>query len=105
MEDSLKRLLDAEVKAEALIDGANAQKEAMLRQAIEDVRQAERRFEERIPEIQSSFETKAQSRAEQAVAALERRYHEREGQLGALAAARHDEAVEAAFALLIDRER
>ncbi|HEX6828044.1 MAG TPA: hypothetical protein VF104_03595 [Burkholderiales bacterium] len=105
MEDVLKRLLEAEARAEALVAEATAKREQIVRQATEEVRAAELRFEERIPEIQHSFASKAQERAEQAVAELKRRYEERHKSLLALAERQADEAMNAALAIILDAEK
>lgn len=105
MEDVLKRLLEAEARAEAMVAGATAKREQIIRQATEEARAAELRFEQRIPEIQGSFASKAQERAEQAIAELKRRYEERHKSLRALAERQSQEAVNAAVAILLDAER
>jgi len=105
MEDVLKRLLEAEARAEAMVAEATAKRERIIRQATEEARAAELRFEQRIPEIQGSFAGKAQERAEQAIAELKRRYEERHKGLRALAERQAPEAVNAAVAILLDAER
>lgn len=102
MEEILKRLLDAEAKAEEIVNIANAKRERMISQALEDGRAAEARFEARIPEIQASFADKAEERASQAVAELKRRYEERHKYLRELAEAHEREALDAAIALILD---
>lgn len=102
MEDVLKRLLEAEARAEALVAEAGAKREQVIRQATEEARAAELRFEQRIPEIQGSFSGKAAERAEQAVAELKRRYDERHKTLRAAAERQAQEAVNAAVAILVD---
>lgn len=105
VEDALKRLLQAELDAEALVDQANEERERLIRQALEDARMAEQRFEARIPELQASFLQKADERSGQAIAELVRRYHERAQELRALARDREAEAITAAAALVLDPER
>ena len=105
MEDELQRLLDTELQAEALVREADAKRERLIRQALEDARVAEQHFEARIPELRASFLEKAEERAQQAVAEQARRYEERRQQLRALAKEREEEAIGAAIALLIDPER
>lgn len=105
MEDVLKRLLEAEARAEGLVAEAARKREQIVRQATEETRAAELRFEERIPEIQGSFSGKAQERAEQAIAELKRRYEERQRSLRALAERQTGEAVNGALAILLDVEK
>lgn len=102
MEDELKRLLDAELRAETLVEDANRERERMIHQAREDAHAAEQRFEARLPELRNAFLGKAEERAAQAVAELTRRYEERREQLRAMARDHEREAVAAAIALLID---
>jgi V/A-type H+-transporting ATPase subunit G/H len=105
MENELKRLLDAELRAEALVEEANQERERLIRQALDDARVAEAHFEARIPELEASFVEKAQERAEQAIAELERRYAERREHLRQLAAEKEHDALDAALTLLLDPER
>jgi vacuolar-type H+-ATPase subunit H len=105
MEDVLKRLLEAETRAEAVVAEATARREQIIRQATEEARAAESRFEARIPEIQGAFSGKAEERAQQAIAELKRRYEERHKSLRALAERQTQEAVNAAVAILLDAEK
>lgn len=105
MEDVLKRLLEAEARAETIVADATAKRERIIKQATEEARAAELRFEERIPEIQGSFSGKAEERAQQAVAELKRRYEERQRNLRSLAEQQSKEAVNAALSILLDAEK
>lgn len=105
MEDVLKRLLEAEARAEAVVAEATAKRDQIIRQATEEVRAAELRFQERIPEIKGSFSGKAEERAQQAIAELKRRYDERHKSLRILAERQTREAVDAAVAILLDTEK
>lgn len=102
MEEILKRLLDAEAKAEEIVEAANGKREHVISQALENSRAAEARFEARIPEIQTSFSERAEERASQAVAELQRRYEERHRYLRELAETHEQEALEAAIAVILD---
>ena len=77
MEDTLKRLLEAERRAEAAVEEAKAERERMTREALEQAHHGEQRFQARVPEIHDAFVEKAKARAEQTVAELQRRYAER----------------------------
>jgi vacuolar-type H+-ATPase subunit H len=105
VEDVLKRLIDAELKAEAMVKQADAERERIVHQAVREARLAEERFEARVPELRRSFMQKAEQRAEQGVAELERRYGERHKQLRSSAQEREQEAIDAAVALLLDPKR
>ena len=97
MEDTLKRLLDAEVKAQAQVDEAQKQRDRLVSQAREEARNAERRFNKRIPGIQDSFRGKAEERARQSIAEMQRRYEERGARIKEAAEKATDTAVTAAM--------
>ena len=105
MEAILKRLLDAELKAQQLVDHANAERERILHQALADAQAAEERFSARIPTIHSSFIAQAEERATQTIGELNRRYEERRTQLQQMAEGRREDAMEAAMALVLDPQR
>lgn len=105
MDDTLKRLLDAEMKAEKIAQEAEQAQERIIQSAIRDARAEEERFTARIPDLHRSFISKAEERAEQTVAELKRRYEERHVQLRETAEQREQEALEAAFALFLDAGR
>ena len=102
MEKTLQRLLDAEMKAEQIHQKANEDRERILQDTLQEARTEEERFEARLPELHNSFLEKAQHRAEQTIAELKRRYDERHAQLRKYAESREEEALDAAFAVLID---
>jgi hypothetical protein len=102
MDDTLQRLLDAEMRAEKMAQQAEAERERVIQSALVEARSEEERFEARIPDLHRSFVEKAEARAEQTVAELKKRYDERHAQLRSLAEQREDEALEAAFAILVD---
>ncbi len=104
MDDTLQRLLDAEMRAERIARQAEAEREHIIQGALLEARAEEDRFETRIPELHAAFIEKAEARAEQTVAELKRRYDERHAKLRTLADEREDEALAAAFTLLIDVE-
>ena len=105
MDDTLSRLLDAEMRAEALASQAEAEQERIIQQALADTKADNDRFTARIPDLHRSFIAKAEERAEQTVAELRRRYDERHIQLRNQAEQREEDALEAAFQILIGPER
>jgi len=105
MADALQRLLEAEENAQALVRGADTERERIVHQALAEIRAAEARFEDRIPELRRSFTEKSEQQAKQEVAEIKRRYDERHAALRTLAEAREAEAVEEALAVLLDPER
>lgn len=102
MDDSLQRLLEAEARAQTLIDQANHERQRIVEDALAAVREAEARFEAGRADLRAPFLSEAQGRAEQVVAELSRKYGERQRTLRELAARHESEAVDAALALLLD---
>ena len=104
MDDTLQRLLDAEVRAEKLAQQAEAEQAQVIQGALNEARAEEERFTARIPDLHRSDIAKAQERADQTVAELKRRYDERHVQLRNQAEQREEEALAAAFQVLISPE-
>jgi len=102
MDDILKRLLDAEQQASETVEGAKAEREQIIRMALDEAHHSEQQFIARIPELHESFLTKAQDRAHHTVAELQRRSDERSRELRQMAEAHEQEAVEAALAILLN---
>ena len=102
MDNTLKRLIEAESRAEQLVEEAKLKREEVTRKALEEARHAEQRFTDRVPELYASFLEKAEARAEQTIHELQRRYDERNKALRALAETREQEAIEAALQRLLD---
>ncbi|MGB0721790.1 MAG: ATPase [Gammaproteobacteria bacterium] len=101
---SLKRLLDAEAHAAEMARQADVSRERQVQDAMDEARVEEQRFEARIPGIHESFVSKAEQRAETTIKELERRYHEHQEQVRQEAESRQADALEAAFALIIDAD-
>ncbi len=102
MADHLKRLLEAEARAQSLIDAANTERERMLNETLSAAREVEARFAAGRTALRAPYLKDAQSRAEQAVAELTRKYEERQRNLREMAARHEQEAVNAALNLLLD---
>ncbi len=102
MDDTLKRLLDVEMRAEQIARQADRDREQLIQSALMEARAEEERFEARTPELHASFVEKAESRATQTISELKRRYDERHTQLRDMAEEREEEALEAAFNLLLN---
>jgi vacuolar-type H+-ATPase subunit H len=105
MEDTLQRLLAAELRAEQIASQAELEQERLIQQALADAKAESDHFSARIPELQRSFIAKAEERADQNIAELHRRYDERHRQLRDQAEQQEDEALEAAFQVLLDPKR
>ncbi|MBW8370812.1 MAG: hypothetical protein K0M66_07545 [Thiobacillus sp.] len=102
MDDQLQRLLEAEARAQAVIQHASHERQRMIEDALASVRDAEARFEAGRAELSAPFLNEAKGRAEQAVAELARKYGERQRTLRDLASRHEAEAVDAALTLLLD---
>jgi len=102
MEDHLKRLLEAEARAQSLIDEASAERERMLDEALANARETEARFATGLDALREPYLKEAQSRAALATAELARKYDERQRNLREMAARHEQEAVDAALNLLLD---
>jgi hypothetical protein len=100
----LQRLLKAESEAEALAHEAGLERDALVQSALHEAAESERRFEQRIPEIQKTFLDKAGAHAEQTLVELKRRYEERHTILRAAAQEHEAEAIEAALGVVLDSE-
>lgn len=102
MDKTLQQLLDAEMKAEQIYQQANEQREQIIQEALRIAHAEEEHFEARLPEMHRTYLEKAGQRAEKTIAELKRRYDERHAQLREYAESREDEALQAAFSVLID---
>lgn len=104
-ENALQRLLEAEARAQAIIDEASRERQRVIDEALAAARDAEARFDSGRGELRAPYLQEAHSRAEQAVAELTRKYGERQRTLRDLASRHEAEAIEAALALLLDPAR
>lgn len=103
MDNTLQRLLDAEIRAEALVTDAIEQREQIARQALEEARLAEDRLSARLPEVRDNFMAKANQRAEQTISEMKRRFDERSRKLQAMADESREDAIESALAALLGK--
>lgn len=101
MEDTLERLLDAETRAEALVTKAQAEREQLIQQALQQAKQAEQAFKANIPQLQHHFLAQAEVKATQSIAELNKRYETHKTQLLELAERNQQQALEAAIQLLM----
>lgn len=101
MEDILKRLLDVEVYAEQLVSKVAAEREQQIEKTLQQTRKTEHEFENKLVELRDNLLEKAEFRARQAIAELEKRYEEKKERLHHLADSNQEHAVEAAIQLLL----
>ncbi len=102
MDDSLQRLLEAETRAQAIIDAAKRERQRILDEAQAITREAGMRFEANRASLRAPILQEAQQRTGQAIAELNRKYAERQRYLRELAYRHEQEAVEAALNVLLD---
>lgn len=99
-EEPLKRLLDAEARAEQVIALAEEKRRGIVEQARQEVQAQEQLHAARVSEIQAAFLAQAEQRAQQTIAELKRRYAERAATMRASAASMEQRALDAAIELL-----
>ena len=102
MEDTLKRLLTVEIEAEQLVSKMQIEREQIIQKALQDAHQAEQQFKATIPDLKASFLQKAEERANQTIAELNKRYEERKERLRNLAEENQQKALDAAVHLLLE---
>lgn len=102
MEELLKRLLEAEARADAEVRRASAERERIIQEALDQAHRAEAQFAEGVAELREPYLKQARDRAEQAAAELKRKYAERERRLRDLAERREADAAAEAAAFLLD---
>ncbi len=104
MDDSLKKLLEAEKQAEQIVLEGEKHSDEILRQAHADAHALEQQFIDRIPEMHQLFTDKSHQKAEQTIAELKLRYDERNKELSKLAMEHRGEAAEQALKLILATE-
>ncbi len=105
MENHLKRLLEAESRAQAIIDAASAERQRVVNETLALVRDNELRFDAGRAELRAPFLEDAHARAQHAIAELAHKYEERQRNLREMAARHEQEAVDATLNLLLDPTR
>ena len=105
MEDHLKRLLEAEARAQGIIDASKAERQRIIDDALAAVRNSEERFEAGRADLRSPFLREAHGRAEHAVAELTLKFGERQRNLREMAFRHEEEAIRAALNLLANPDR
>ena len=102
MEDTLKRLLAAEQQASDITRKAEQEADNLVQAALNDAQVRQERFEEHLPQLRASHMEKAAQRAEQTIKEIARRYDERIAGLRDAAEMHEEEALDAAFAYLLN---
>ena len=105
MEDILKRLLEAEQKAEDQVAQADAARRNMIREALEEARAAEQTFEEQAEARRKPFIDTAMEGAQRRIMESESAAATQLKNLRERAAANEEAAVEASLALILGRDQ
>lgn len=105
MDETLKRLLEAETKAEHVVTRAEDERQAIIEQARLEALVAERHHAKRVTEIHATFLDQAEQRAQQTIAELQQRYAEHTLALRASAEQHERQALDEAATLLITAAR
>ncbi len=105
MDDVLKRVLEAEQRAQRLVDDALEQQKRMLELGREEAQQEEKRFESRMHEMKIDLENKSEAEAARTIAQMERRAEENRASLRASADALRVDARDAAVRIIADPDR
>jgi|APFre7841882724_1041349.scaffolds.fasta_scaffold11610_3 V/A-type H+-transporting ATPase subunit G/H len=105
MDDHLTRLLEAEARAQGIIDASKAERQRIIDDALAAVRNGEERFEAGRADLRSPFLREAHGRAEHAVAELTLKFGERQRNLREMAFRHEQEAINAALNLIADPDR
>ncbi len=99
-DETLKRLLDAEAKAEQIVAQADAERQTVIEQAKRDAHALEEQHAGRIAEIHTSFLNQAEQHAQQTIATMQKRHVEQANALRTLAQRYEQQALDEAVALL-----
>lgn len=104
MEDTLKRLLDAEQQAQARIEKAERERDRIIEQAWQEAHDAETRFEQRMDELRQSKLENSDEQAEQEVGELKRDHDHQLKKLEERARRHHRSALQQTLDWLLDPE-
>ncbi len=100
-EEPLKRLLEAEARAEQVIARADEERRRIVEQAKHEVQASEQRHAEHVKEIHATNLAQAEQRAQQTITELKRRHAERAAALRTSAATMEQRALDSAVEQLI----
>lgn len=105
IEATLTRLLEAEERAETIVQAASDEREKAIDAAVAQVRAAELELESTLNELRAPFIKEAEARAAQEIGELTLKYEERQRQLRKLGELHLEEALQAAEAVMLDPAR
>ena len=101
-DNMLQRLLDAEMRAQQIIDAASHERQRIIDAAFQASRDADARFVANRAALREPYLHEANTRAQQHLIELKRRYAERQKTLRDLAARHETEAVQAGLQFVLD---
>ena len=101
MEKTLKRLLEAEQRAEAVVRAANAKHDEIIKQAKLESQAIEQSIADQSAQIRKTHIDQAEARAQQAIIELERRSDDHQKKLRSQAQERETQALEAVYTQFI----
>ena len=104
-DETLKRLLNAEMEAERIVARADEERQAIIEQAKRDARVEQQQYSDRIAGLRASFRAQAEQRAQQAITAMQRRFEEQEVALRSSATSHEQLALSEALVLLIGAKK
>jgi vacuolar-type H+-ATPase subunit H len=100
VDETLKRLLEAEAMAEQAITHAEKERQTIIGQATQEARAAEQHHAGRIMGIHAAFLAQAEQQAQQTIAELQQRYSEQSLALRASSGQLERQALDEALGLL-----
>lgn len=100
-EETLKRLLDAEARAEDIIARADEERRKIVEEAEREVLASEQRHAEHVREIRANYIAQAEQRAQQSITELKRRHAEHAAALREAAESMEPRALDAAVELIV----
>lgn len=100
IDETLKRLLDAESEAERVLAHADGERLQIIEQAKREARAMEQQQTAHIADVHTSFLAQAELRAQQAIAEMQRRYSEQSLTMRASAQRHEQQALDEAVVLV-----
>jgi vacuolar-type H+-ATPase subunit H len=100
VDEPLKRLLDAEARAEQVVARADAERQVIIEQAKRDARTSERQHAERMAELHATFLAQARQRAQTTIDQLRQRHAQQAQALRDSAQRNEQQALAAAVDLI-----
>ena len=104
-DETLKRLLNAEMEAERIVARADEERQAIVEQAKRDAHAEEKQYADRIVELRASYRAQAEQRAQQTITAMQRRFQEQELALHSSARLHEQLALNEAIALVTGAQK